>query len=234
MIDYRLRIDFSDSKTLASDICFVSGDVKSSTLYFEFYNKGNRVDISGYTLSIRAKRSDGVVVASSGKIKENTAVFTPENNMYCVPGELYIEVALSDSSGRYVTTKIITAEVIEGLGEAAIEGADNLNVYVKLISDALSAKEEAKAAAEVAKSVHPEIRDGIWWVYDADNGQMVSSGIKAEGAIPKRGVDYWTEEDVGEIHSYIDGAVEDAIGDVNVALDSIIALQESFLGGTEE
>ena len=148
MINYRLKIDFCDSKTLASDICFVSGDVKSSVLHFEFYNDGKRVDISGYTLSVRARRSDGVVIASAGKIENNTAIFTPESNFYAVPGELYMEIALSDSSGKYATTKIITAEVIEGLGEAAINGLDNLNVYVKLLNEAVVAKDAAIAAAQ--------------------------------------------------------------------------------------
>lgn len=234
MINYRLKIDFLDSKTLASDICFVSGDVKSSTLYFEFYNDGQRVDISGYELSVRAKRSDGVVVASSGKIKDNTAVFAPESNMYCVPGELYMEIALTNATGKYATTKIITAEVIEGLGEAAIEAVDNLNVYVKLISDAISAKEEAKAAAEVAKNVHPEIRDGIWWVYDADKATMVSSGIKAEGSqgvkgekgdqgipgyTPQREVDYWTLEDKNSINKYVDDALEEISDTLNTKIN---------------
>ena len=234
MINYRLKIDFSDSKTLASDICFVSGDVKSSTLYFEFYNEGKRVDISGYTLSIRAKRSDGVVVASSGKIKENTAVFTPESNMYCVPGELYMEIALTDATGKYATTKIITAEVVEGLGETAIEGVDNLNIYVKLVADAISAKEEAKAFAEIAKSVHPQIRDGIWWVYDATKGVLVSSGIKAEGTqgikgekgdqgipgyTPQREVDYWTLEDKNSINKYVDDVFEEISDTLNTKLD---------------
>ena len=234
MINYRLKIDFCDSKILASDICFVSGDIKSSTLYFEFYNKGKKVDISGYTLSVRAKRSDGVVVASSGKIYENTAVFTPESNMYCIPGELYIEIALADSSGRYATTKIITADVIEGLGEAAIEGVDDLNIYVQLLSDAVSAKEEAITAAEIAKNVHPEIRDGIWWVYDTERGEMMSSGVKAEGDVPIRGVDYWNEEDVSEIRSYAKEMVDESVGDIISALDSIITLQESYIGGAEE
>ena len=204
MINYRLKIDFCDAKTLASDICFVSGDVKSSTLCFEFYNDGKRVDISGYTLSVRAKRADGVIVASGGKIVENTAVFTPESNFYSVPGELYIEVALCDASGRYATTKVITAEVIEGLGEAAIEGADNLNVYVTLLADVVSAKEAAEAAAQTAKTVCPEIRDGIWWVYDSKSGDFVSSGVKAEGYIPQKGLDYWNQEDIAQIRSYVD------------------------------
>lgn len=240
MINYRLKIDFKDSKMLASDICFVSGDIKSSTLYFEFYDNGKRVDISGYTLSVRAKRSDGVVIASLGKIESNIAVFTPENNFYAVPGELYMEIALSDSSGKYATTKIIVAEVLEGLGEAVIDGSDNSNVYVALLNEAVLAKDTAVAAAEVAKSVHPKIIDNEWWVYDSDKATLVSTGIKAEGQqgiqgekgeqgiqgergiqgeqgipgyTPQRGVDYWSEDDVREIRNYIDDVFNSSIAD---------------------
>lgn len=135
MINYRLKINLQDAKVLTSDICFVSGDVNSSSLIFEFYDNGKRVDISNYTLSVRAKRSDGVVIAGAGTIQDNVATFVPENNFFAVPGELYMEIALSDSAGRYATTKIIIASVVQGLGEAAIEGVDNLSVYVTLLND---------------------------------------------------------------------------------------------------
>lgn len=156
MINYRLKINFQDAKTLTSDICFVSGDINSNTLIFEFYDEGKRVDISNYTLSVRAKRSDGVVIASAGTIKDNTAIFTPENNFYAVPGELYMEIALSDSVGRYATTKIIVASVVQGLGEAAVDGADNLSVYVTLLNEAQNkinqANELIKKGAVVGRS----------------------------------------------------------------------------------
>ncbi len=134
MINYRLKINFQDAKILTSDICFVSGDVKSNKLVFEFFDNGKRVDISNYTLSVKSKRSDGVVIASAGTIDENRGVFVPENSIYAVPGELYMEIALSDSSGKYITTKIIIAEVIKGLDNEAVEATDNLSIYVTLLN----------------------------------------------------------------------------------------------------
>lgn len=175
MINYRLKINFQDEKILTSDICFVSGDVKSYNLILEFYDQGKRVDISGYTPSIRAKRSDGVVVACAGVIKNNAAVFTPENNMYSSPGDLYIEIALSDSAGKYATAKIIVASVVQGLGEAAVEGADNLSVYVSLLNQVQSKIDQAN---ELIKR-----------------------------SVPERSVDYWTDEDIAEIKSYVDDAI---------------------------
>lgn len=44
----------------------------------------------------------------------------------------------------------------------------------------------------------------------------------------KRGVDYWTEDDIAEIQGYIDTK----FGDVNASLDAIVALQEAYIGGS--
>ncbi len=47
------------------------------------------------------------------------------------------------------------------------------------------------------------------------------------GYTPVRGVDFWTETDKAEMRAYID----EQFGDVNTALDSVIALQQSLIGG---
>ncbi len=48
------------------------------------------------------------------------------------------------------------------------------------------------------------------------------------GAAPVRGVDYWTEDDKNEIVSEVETAM---IGDIESALDAIIAIQEELIGG---
>ena len=167
MINYKIKINFQDTKVLTSDICFVSGDVNSTRLIFEFYDDGKRVDISNYTLSVRAKRSDGTVIASAGRIENNTGIFIPESNIYAVPGDLYMEIALSDASGKYATTKIIIASVVQGLGEAAVEGADNLSVYVTLLNEAQRKIDEVNALVE--KSV--PVKGVDYWT-DEDKAEI--------------------------------------------------------------
>ena len=174
MINYRLKINFQDTKILTSDINFVTGDVGSYALIFEFYDNGKRVDISNYTLSVRAKRSDGVILASAGSIQDNTATFIPENNFYATPGEIYMEIALSDSAGRYITTKIIIASVIQGLGEAAVESADNLSVYVTLLNEAQSKIDQANKLIEDSIPVRGE----DYWT-DEDKAQIVADVLEA-------------------------------------------------------
>ena len=46
---------------------------------------------------------------------------------------------------------------------------------------------------------------------------------------PKRGIDYWTAEDVADIKGYIDAE----IGETEDALSAIIKIQESILGGAK-
>lgn len=59
-------------------------------------------------------------------------------------------------------------------------------------------------------------------------GATGATGPQGEpGYSPVRGTDYWTEEDKTEIKSYVDTQ----LGDIETALDSIIALQNSFIGG---
>lgn len=52
-----------------------------------------------------------------------------------------------------------------------------------------------------------------------------------DGLTPQKGVDYWTEDDKAELVEEISTTVT---GDIETALDSIIALQNSLIGGDEE
>ena len=66
----------------------------------------------------------------------------------------------------------------ESFAKGAEESADGAK------ASELKAQELAKAAgeaADVAKNVHPKIIDGVWWVYDAQKGVLVSTGVKAQG-----------------------------------------------------
>ena len=143
MINYNLKINFQDEKVLSSDIVFVSGDIGAYKLVFEFYDNGKKIDVSKHTLSVKAKRADGVKIASVGEITNGQAVFIPENNIYAMPGDLYLEVALCDAAGKYITAKIIIASVIEGLGETDVKGTEVPSVYVTLLGSLQSKIDQA-------------------------------------------------------------------------------------------
>lgn len=63
---------------------------------------------------------------------------------------------------------------------------------------------------------------------DGKDGAAGASGADGkDGYTPQRGVDYWTDADKAKIKAYVD----EQFGDVDAALDGIIALQESLIGG---
>ena len=133
MINYNLKIDCQSEKTLSSNMTFVSGDVGAYRLIFDFYDNGEKIDIKDYILVVRAKRADGKVISGSGEIIDGKGVFVPKNSIYAIPGEVLMEIALCDSAKNYITTKIILAEVIEGLGEGTEVQADEISVFVSMM-----------------------------------------------------------------------------------------------------
>ena len=101
MITYKLKINYQDPRVMTSDMEFVTGDVGAYRLEFEFYDNGARVDLTDCVLTVKAKRSDGTVLADAGEIQDNLGVFVPKNDIYAVAGELRFEVALADAAKNY-------------------------------------------------------------------------------------------------------------------------------------
>ena len=145
MITYKLKINLQDSRLLTSDMEFVSGDVGAYRLEFMFYDNGKPLDLLGKLLTVKAKRADGVILSDSGTVSEHKAVFVLKNDIYAVAGELYLEVALMDSLKNYVTTKILLANVIDGLGETSEIADNNASVYVTLLGQMKSQLDAANA-----------------------------------------------------------------------------------------
>lgn len=169
MINYRLKINFQDTKTLTSDICFVSGDVGAYRFVFDFFDCGKKVDVSDCVLTVRAKRADGKIIEGAGEITDGVAVFVPKNSMYSVPGELYMEIALTTKGKKYITTKIITASVIEGLGCDTLVSNDEVSVFVTLLNQVQSRIEEVNKLKREALPVR-----GLDYWTDADKEEIKS------------------------------------------------------------
>ena len=134
MITYKLKTNYQEPRMLVSDMEFVSGDVNAYRLEFTFYDNGERVDLSDKILTVKGKRADGVILSGSGQIDGARAVFVPANAFYAVPGELVLEIALTDRAGNYMTTKILSASVLAGLGETTEAATTNVSAYVSLLA----------------------------------------------------------------------------------------------------
>ena len=156
MINYKLKIDCQSEKVLSSDVTFVSGDVMAYRMIFDFYEGTSPIDVTDCTLVVRAKRADGKCIEGTGEISEGKGIFVPGNSMYAVPGELKMEIALCDSSKSYVTTKVIVAEVIEGIGVKNQPDATEVSVFVTLLNQVQTRIDAVKQLAEEAIPVKGE------------------------------------------------------------------------------
>ena len=121
---------------------------------------------------------------------------------YCfVPPELGVgafELCLRGDDGESVVASVnrLTLEVCEGFdpsGETPLPPSPDL--YTQLIKEIDSGKKIAQSVREDADSgkfngITPHIGDnGNWYLGNTNTGKP------SQGHTPKRGVDYWTEED---------------------------------------
>jgi hypothetical protein len=169
MIDYKIKVNFQDAKILTSDIELISGDVGAYKFSFEFYNNGKKVDISDCILIVRTKRADGKIIEGTGEISDGKAIYVPKNNVFAIPGELYMEIALTTKEKKYITTKVITAYVIAGLGKDATTENDEVSVFVTLLNQVQSSIDEVKKIAEDSVPVK-----GVDYWTDGDKAEIKS------------------------------------------------------------
>ena len=71
-----------------------------------------------------------------------------------------------------ITVEDVDSSILSGAIRAALEAADQAN----------EAANQANEAAEIAANCAPYIVDGHWYIYDAESGEFVDSGIPATGA----------------------------------------------------
>lgn len=153
------------------------------------------------------------------------------------------EIVLYDPEGKRLTTAtftyVVTQECVCGTDTPSADYFDILSADIKAVGDAAkTAKEAADTAAGLCANP-PKLSESLTWlVWDADAGRYVDTGISgigaegpqgppgADGYTPIRGTDYWTDADKKEIQVYID----EQMGDISTALDSIIEMQKAICG----
>ncbi len=167
MITYHLKLSGQDPRTLFSDMEFVAGDVGAYRLVFSFFDQKAPLSLSGKILSVKIKRADGTVLSDSGEITNDTAVYIPKNDCFCVPGSITFEIALMDSAKNYITTKIIHATVLESVGEPREVAGDSSSVYVSLLAQTKAQLDAANQACSAAKALLHETQSTLGEKADA-------------------------------------------------------------------
>lgn len=148
---------------------------------------------------------------------------------------------------RYIVDHVVIksctfiTDVIESLGEGVTEAPEPQKAWVDQVLE---------AADKVENSVtHPPIigDNGNWLVFDFEANEYVDSGVSASGealtpeqlellnTVPDKADKDSVPTKVSELHNddgfvtqeYVDGLV----GDIDAALDAILAIQNSYING---
>lgn len=180
MIDYNIRINLQGERTQYENITFTAGDSRGYCLRFAFYSYGARLDATGYTLAVKAKRADGQVIVDSGVTDEDGACYVVADNAISVAGDLELEVALLGSDTSLVTTAVICCYVRDGFGDGDLSAENTSPVLATLTQQAIQAAESASRAEAAVAEVKEETQTTV---DEAVEESKTYADTVAEGAV---------------------------------------------------
>ena len=186
------------------DIKLLTGNVGTYTFSFDF-----------------DEHWQGLLKFVSFTINSDTFVVRAENDMVTVPSEILENPGLcsmgifatnAEDDIRRISSDILEFEVIEGAYPGCFTSlTPTPDVWESLFRNSI-----------------PTIIDEYWHIYSIDENAYVNTGIRAIGQKPQKNIDYFTDEDKTELVELIE---DEMIGDIDAALDNIIALQNELIGG---
>ena len=145
---------------------------------------------------------------------------------------------------RLVKSAIFQTYVAESLAPVG-DAPDPKESWIEDIlaagADAVSAKEaienmsvssETLSSGSVATVTKTKQDGKVHLTFSIPRGEQGEKGENgASGKTPVRGEDYFTEEDVSYFEQHLEETVNSHLGELEGALDGILALQESLIGG---
>lgn len=176
-------------------------------------------NIDTYTFSFDFDENwQGLIKFATFNSGTDTYIVEINDNIVTVPHEILSSVGVC-SFGIFATNaqdniKRISSEILEfEISQGAYQEGLSPDTPTPEIWEEL-----------FGKSV-PRIKDGYWYLYDIYTGDYKNTDIKTT---PQKGVDYFTQEDKTILVNEVE---ERAIGDIEIALDKIIAIQNELIGG---
>lgn len=107
-----------------------------------------------------------------------------ERTELLIHGILTPVIQLSGKAGEVedpIRAEIAALEAEESR-DAALEAAKQAGDYVSQATKAATAAESSAVRAEAARDKQPIIRDGTWWVWNAESGAYQNTGVRASGS----------------------------------------------------
>lgn len=170
-------------------------------------------------------------------ITANTIYYTLTSGNTEVSGEADCEFTLYGTNGEVLTSPRFTLVIdntVNADNEVEEVGSNEVTALTALVSETSALKDEIETKLENGEFIGEKGDKG-------DIGEQGIQGIQGEkgdkgeaGYTPQKGVDYFTSEEQAAFTAAANAYTDEKVGDIETALDSIIAMQESLIGGGAE
>lgn len=252
-IKYRISLDMFDV-TAQTTIKAKKGDTACS-IHITLMENGKIYHIAdGCHAVFSAKKPDGNYLfnGETCRIEDNAIVYDFTEQTTPIEGVVECEVVLYKEDDKLTSPRfnlIVDGTVYNGEEIISTPEADILG---KLISEATELVDGVENKLQNGEFVGEKGDKGDPFTYEdfteeqleslkgdkGDKGdaftyedfteEQLKSLEGEDGYTPQKGIDYYTESEKAELISEIDTAI---IGDIETALDNIIAIQNSLIGG---
>lgn len=197
----------------------------------------------GSKVILKISKPDNTKCLISGTVKAEGVLFKSRPEAFTVAGISEAEVSVYGPDGRRATTATFNIDVPEEcVCNCEVESGPYIDIIGEQIKAAKEAEAGAKKAAEEAMMAQvntPKIGDnGNWFVWDFEKGEYVDTGVAASGSggggrpadMESTNNRVTTIDETSDDEHYPTAkAVFDVVGNIEEALDGIIAIQESFI-----
>lgn len=154
MAKYEAEIEISKEINAVFPTPLFTGDI-GNTVKLNFFHRCRPYCAEG--AEVFCKRSDGTVVSIAAIMQKNVLEFTIPNNMYPGPGELELQITLTNGDGAVLTSGVLHFEVLEGWSEqSAITGTDQYHDMTALLAETGQLLEHAKTVIDQCVSATEE------------------------------------------------------------------------------
>jgi hypothetical protein len=111
-------------------------------------------------------------------------VITKADVAYAGRGRVELQYLVGDTC---VKSDIYTTTTMRSMGEAGAVPPEPQKGWVEQVLNAADVAEQSAQQAQEAVEHYPEVRNGTWWIWDAERGEFVDTGDPAQGEAGEQG-----------------------------------------------
>ena len=168
MVANKIKISLDGQREIYTDIVLTAGDFNAYALILEFEKNGGFYDVTGYNISVYAKREGtNVPIPDVGRVENGKGYYVIKPSMYLAGAELQLEVILS-SLNSFTTTTILHFPLRNGFsnqGGSVVDEKD-YSVLAQLIQSAQNATDEAMSAANYTRAGIDDFTENVQGLFD--------------------------------------------------------------------